>query len=106
MICRIWHGWTVAGNADAYERLLREEIFRGIAARGIPGYRGIQLLRREAGAEVEFATIMWLETLADVRRFAGEDYERAVVPAAARALLARFDERAAHYEVREDRRDS
>ena len=36
MICRIWHGWTKPENADAYERLLREEIFAGIAARAIP----------------------------------------------------------------------
>lgn len=35
-----------------------------------------------------------------VRAFAGDDYEHAVVPAAARKLLARFDERSAHYEVR------
>ena len=37
MICRIWHGWTSPANADAYEELLRSEIFRGIAAR--PGAR-------------------------------------------------------------------
>ena len=104
MICRIWHGWTAPADADAYELLLREEIFVAIEGRGIAGFRGIQLLRREAGAEVEFATIMWFDTLADVRAFAGDDYERAVVPPAARALLARFDERSAHYEVREDRR--
>ena len=102
MICRIWHGWTVPANADAYERLLRSEIFVGIAARGIRGYRGIQLLRRDTGAEVEFVTMMWFEGFDDVRAFAGTDYERAVVPPAARALLARFDERSAHNEVREN----
>ena len=46
MICRIWHGWTSAVSADAYERLLRSEIFTGMAARRIPGYHGIELLRR------------------------------------------------------------
>lgn len=100
MICRIWHGWTNPTNADAYERLLRSEIFSAIAALGIAGYRGIQLLRRETGSEVEFVTVMWFDTLADVRSFAGEEYDLAVVPPAARALLARFDERSAHYEVR------
>ncbi len=101
MICRVWHGWTEPANADAYEDLLQREIFAGIAARGIAGYRGIQLLRRPAGSEVEFVTLMWFDTIADVRRFAGEEYYRAVVPAAARALLARFDEHSAHYEVRQ-----
>lgn len=104
MISRIWHGWTLVENADAYERLLREEIFAGIAARAAAGFRGIQLLRREAGAEVEFSTIMWFESLDDVRAFAGQEYEQAVVPPAARALLERFDARSAHYDVREDRR--
>jgi antibiotic biosynthesis monooxygenase (ABM) superfamily enzyme len=100
MICRIWHGWTTPANADAYERLLREEVFAGIAARAIAGFRGIELLRRTAGNEIEFVTIMWFDAIEAVRAFAGTDYERAVVPPAARAILARFDERSAHYEVR------
>ena len=83
MICRLWHGWTTPENADAYEHLLREEVFRGIAARRIAGYRGIELLRRTSGTEVEFVTLMWFESLDDVRAFAGEAYEQAVVPAAA-----------------------
>jgi hypothetical protein len=54
MISRIWHGWTTAGNADAYEALLKEEIFVGIKNRQIQGYQGIQLFRRSLGDEVEF----------------------------------------------------
>lgn len=102
MICRIWHGWTGRDNADAYDALLREEIFTGIRDRNIPGFRGIRLLRREAGAEVEFVTIMTFDSLDDVRAFAGDDHEVAVVPPKARALLARFDSLSAHYEIRED----
>jgi heme-degrading monooxygenase HmoA len=101
MICRIWHGWTSPANADAYEELLRSEIFRGIALLQIPGYLGIELLRRPAGDDVEFVTLMWFESMDAVRGFAGDDYEVAVVPAAARALLDRFDARSAHYEVRQ-----
>jgi antibiotic biosynthesis monooxygenase (ABM) superfamily enzyme len=108
MISRIWHGWTTPANADAYEALLREEIFAGIAGRQIPGYRGIQLLRRDlprdpAGTspdEVEFVTIMRFDDLEAVREFAGDDYEVAVVPPKARALLSHFDARSQHYEIR------
>ena len=103
MICRIWHGWTTPENADAYDSLLREEIFQGISARKLHGYLGIDLLRRQLGGTDEFITIMWFESLDAVRAFAGEDYERAVVPPAARKLLLRFDDRSAHYEVRERR---
>jgi heme-degrading monooxygenase HmoA len=103
MICRVWHGWTLPANADAYERLLRSEIFQAIADRGIAGYRGIELLRRQAPDGVEFVTLMWFDSLGAVRAFAGPDYEAAVVPEAAKALLSRFDARSAHYEVRQPR---
>ena len=55
------------------------------------------------GGPVEFVTLMWFDSQQDVRFFAGPDYEVAVVPPAARALLLRFDERSAHYEVRQPR---
>ncbi len=99
MIGRVWHGWTNLENADAYEQLLRSEIFSGIAKRSIKGYRGIHLLRRNVDEGVEFVTIMWFDSLDAVRVFAGEDYEVAVVPPKARELLSRFDARSAHYEV-------
>lgn len=100
MIRRIWHGWTSPENADTYEALLKEEIFVGIQDREIQGFEGIELLRRVAGDEVEFITIMRFDSLEAVREFAGEDYEAAVVPPKARAVLAHFDERSQHYEVR------
>jgi len=99
MISRTWHGWTTPGNADTYEALLKDEIFVGIRNRRIPGLRGIQLLRRSVGDEVEFVTIMTFDSLGAVRAFAGEDYEAAVVPESARAVLSHFDARSAHYEV-------
>lgn len=102
MIVRIWHGWTTVARAEAYEDLLREEIFVGIRDRHIPGFRHIQLLRRAAGHDIEFVTIMTFDSLDAVREFAGADYEAAVVPPAAQALLSRFDRRSQHYEVREE----
>ena len=103
MISRIWHGWTTPGNADKYEALLKEEIFVGIQNRHIRGFKGIQLLRREVGQEVEFVTIMLFDSLDAVRDFAGEDYEVGVVPEKARAVLAHFDERSQHYEITVER---
>ena len=100
MISRIWHGWTTPENADTYENLLKEEIFVGIHNRDIKGFKNIQLLRRDVGEEVEFVTIMLFDSLDAVRKFAGEDYEAAVVPDKARAVLAHFDDRSQHYEVK------
>jgi hypothetical protein len=99
MICRIWRGWTTRDNAAAYEAVVRGQVIPGIEAMRVPGFRHIDLLRRELSEEVEFATIMWFEDIAAIRAFVGEDYAVSHVPAAARAVLARFDERAAHYDV-------
>jgi heme-degrading monooxygenase HmoA len=100
MISRIWHGWTTPSNANKYETLLKEEIFVGIHGRQIRGFKSIQLLRRDVGNEVEFVTIMVFDSLNAVREFAGEDYEAAVVPEKARAVLSHFDLRSQHYEIR------
>jgi heme-degrading monooxygenase HmoA len=100
MIGRIWHGWTTSANADAYEALLKDEIFLSIKNRRISGFRGIQLFRRNLKDDVEFVTIMCFENLDAVRAFAGNDYEAAVVPPKAKKLLSRFDRRSQHYDIR------
>lgn len=100
MVLRIWHGWTTPSNADAYEALLKDEIFVNIGGRKIPGYQNIRLLRRDMSSEVEFVTIISFHNIEAVRQFAGQDCEAAVVPQKARALLARFDQRSLHYELR------
>ena len=100
MIVRIWHGYTTLENANVYESLLKEEIIKGIEARNIIGYKGIDLFRRELTNEVEFITIMWFDSLDAVRVFAGEEYEKSVVPPKARKVLKRFDEKIQLYEVR------
>jgi antibiotic biosynthesis monooxygenase (ABM) superfamily enzyme len=103
MISRIWYGWTTQQNADAYEKLLKTEIFPGIVERKIAGFRRIELLRRPDDDEVEFVTIMWFDSLDAVKAFAGDSYQLAVVPPAARALLKGCEQTAAHFDVRETR---
>ena len=97
MISRLWRGWTSPENAGAYEELLRTRILPGIHR--VDGYRGAYLLRHDAGAEVEFATITLWDSMDAVRAFAGQDHDAAVVPPEARALLSRFDATSQHYET-------
>ncbi len=101
MIARVWHGWTTRAQADIYEALLRERIFPGIFAKQVPGFLRIELFRRDLDQEVEFMTVMWFASRNAVTAFVGEDHGAAYVPASARRVLVRFDERAIHYEVRE-----
>jgi hypothetical protein len=99
VICRLWRGWTNAANAGAYERIVREKVIPGIEARGIPGFLHIDLMKRASSEEVEFQTLMWFDSLESIKAFVGDDYAVSHVPPEARAVLSRFDERAAHYEV-------
>ncbi|HEU4499426.1 MAG TPA: hypothetical protein VFR60_08830 [Sphingomicrobium sp.] len=99
MICRLWRGWTMPQDADAYERIVRGQVIPGIEARQIAGFRHIDLMKRVAGDEVEFQTLMWFDSLDAIKSFMGEDYAVSHVPAAAQAVLKRFDSHAAHFEV-------
>jgi hypothetical protein len=97
MVCRVWRGWTKAGHAQSYDDYLRQDLFpRQLRSRG---YRRYQLLRIGRGEEVEFMTMLWFESIESVRSFAGENYETPVISDKARSLLARFADRADHYEV-------
>jgi heme-degrading monooxygenase HmoA len=100
MIVRIWRGWTTPENADAYESIVSTRVLPAIAERKLAGYHGAYLLRRSLPeGEVEFSTVMLFDSLDVVREFVGPDHEVAHVPAEARAVLARFDERSAHYDT-------
>jgi heme-degrading monooxygenase HmoA len=97
MIARIWNGATRAADADAYLDYLHAT---GLAEyRATPGNRGVVALRRIEGGRAEFLLLTLWESEEAIRRFAGDDIERAVYyPEDERFLVAR-DERVRHYEV-------
>jgi heme-degrading monooxygenase HmoA len=102
MVARIWHGYTSMKNADVYEKFLKTEFLPAIEKKNIPGYRKFQLLRKDDKVEVTFITIMWFDSLAQIKAFAGEDYEKAVVHPTAQALLKRYDLRSQHFELKHE----
>jgi len=98
MIARIWHGCTKPTDAQAYEKLLRDEIFPSIAARKIDGYRGAELFVREDGNEVEFVTLLRFDSMDAVTEFSGPETSKPVIFPKAEALITRM-EQARHYRV-------
>jgi heme-degrading monooxygenase HmoA len=98
MIARHWRGWTKLPDAEAYEALLRDKVLP--ALRGIAGYRGGYVLRADGPAEAEFVVVNFFDSLDAVKAFAGRDYSTPVFEPEVKALLARTEPIANHYEVR------
>ena len=98
MIARIWHGWTRPADAEAYEKMLRDEIFPSIAARKIDGYHGAELFIRDDSDDVEFVTLLRFDSMDAVKEFAGPDASKPVIFPKAEALITRM-EQARHYRV-------
>lgn len=102
MILRLWSGWTEGKQSAAYEELLLGRIAPAILDRGIPGLRDLTVLRRDPreldpAVGREILTAMTFDDDDAVRAFTGGDHTGSVVPAAARELLARFEQHSRHY---------
>ena len=98
MVARVWHGYAATQeHADAYEAMLKPELLPGVSKK--KGYRGSHLLRRDAGHEIEFITVLFFDSLDDIKAITGPDYETAVIPEERRQHLSRFDAKAVHYDV-------
>ncbi|MCG8608054.1 antibiotic biosynthesis monooxygenase [bacterium] len=99
MIARVWRGWTKAGDADTYEKLLQEVVYPELQT--IRGYLNGYILRHDSKDETEFVTVNLFESLDAVKAFAGPDYEAPVFEPEARRLLSKVEPIARHYDVRQ-----
>jgi heme-degrading monooxygenase HmoA len=97
MIARTWRGWASPATADDYQHHYASVVAPHL--REIPGFRGARLLRRPDGDEVMFTSIAYFAGMDDVRGFAGENPDEAVIEEAARRVLSRWDERVTHHEA-------
>jgi heme-degrading monooxygenase HmoA len=98
-IARVWHGVVPAAQGDAYSAYLKAT---GVAdCRATAGNRGVQVLRRTEGDATHFLFISLWESLEAIRRFAGEDVERARYYPEDRAYLVALEPTVLHYEVLE-----
>ena len=97
MIVRMWRGQATAANAEAYEHFVTAKVFAALPA--IEGHRGAYLLKRPVGDDVEFIAVTLWESIAAIRKFAGDTIDRAVVEPEARAVLSSFDDFVRHFEL-------
>ena len=75
MIARTWHGRVPAAKAAAYHEFLKQSGFADYQA--TPGNRGLVALRRTEGDVTHFVLTTFWDSVEAIKRFAGEDYERA-----------------------------
>lgn len=97
MIARSWTAEASPEKASEYIKHFHEKVLPVVAS--IEGHRGSYVLKRPLGEGVEIVVLTLWESMEAVRKFAGDEPEVAVVTAEARAILTRFDEQVAHYEV-------
>ena len=97
MICRIWHGRTARGKADAYARFL--------ASRAVPDYQsvrgnlGVSVLRRDDAEITHFLTVTNWESEDAIRAFAGSDLLKAKYYPEDSEYLLEFEPYVQHYVV-------
>lgn len=96
MILRSWRGRTRLSDAEAYLEFLHATVLPEIEELG---GRGVYVLRRDDEATAEFRVLSLWDSMDAVRRFAGPNPEKAVVPEEARPMLLDFDPHAHHYQV-------
>lgn len=100
-VARIWKGRTLTSKADEYQRYLDSGITK---LRSTPGNLGISVLRRSEGDRTEFLVLSVWESVDAIKRYAGQDYQKAVLLPRDREYLLEVEPNVLHYEiVREER---
>lgn len=100
MIARLWHGTTAAEKANEYLEYLNRT--------GIPDYRntagnrGAYVLRKIEGGKAHFYTLSFWESLDAIKKFAGEDYEKARYYPQDEDFLLEFEPTVQHFDVMGD----
>ncbi len=97
MIMRTWRGVVRAVDAERY---LTHQANTGVCEyRQTPGNTGVLVLRRTSGDLCEVTTVSFWESMEAVRRFAGDDPDRARFYPGDDEFLVEKDSHVRHYEV-------
>lgn len=97
MIARVWHGVVPESKGARYLELLQRTGVKD--TRATEGNRGVYVLRRVEGGRAEFLFISLWESVAAIKKFAGEDVEKAVYYPEDKEFLLELEPTVSHYEV-------
>lgn len=97
MICRIWHGVTPRGKADAYTAFLAQRAVPDY--RSVPGNLSVAVLRRDEADVSHFLTVTHWESEESIRAFAGESLLTAKYYPEDKDFLVDFEPEVQHFTV-------
>lgn len=97
MIARTWRGMTPEAKADEYLDYLKQTGVKDYQA--TEGNRGVMVLRRLHEGKAKFLLISLWDSVEDIRRFAGDEIDKAVYYPEDRDFLLAFEPHVEHYEV-------
>lgn len=96
-ITRIWHGIIKAEHADIYTKYVEETGLKDY--RNVDGNLSAKVLRRIDGEICHFLTVTEWDSYESIKKFAGEDFEKARYYAEDKKYLLEFEEKVKHYET-------
>jgi heme-degrading monooxygenase HmoA len=99
VISRQWVGVAKPSHAKSYIDHLHGETFPTLA--NIRGFVSASILQRTVQAGEEFLIVTVWESIEAIKRFAGENPEVAVVPAAVQAMMLEYEKFVRHYSIAE-----
>jgi heme-degrading monooxygenase HmoA len=97
MIVRQWHGRVPSAKAAQYREFLKARALPDYCS--VPGLVSAHVLERSDGEVTHFVTLTFWDGMESIRRFAGDDVEKAKYYDEDRDFLLEFEPRVLHFEV-------
>jgi hypothetical protein len=99
MIARMWHGKVPKERSEAYHRYLLDSGLKDYGA--TTGNEGVFLLKKDEGEITHFYTLTFWTDIPSIKKFAGDDYEKARYYPSDKDFLLEFEPEVTHYDVLE-----
>lgn len=96
-ITRIWHGKTKAEHADIYLKYIEETGLKEY--RNVDGNLSAKVLRSIKDDICHFLTVTEWDSYESIKKFAGDDFEKAKYYDEDNKYLLEFEDKVQHYET-------
>lgn len=97
VIARMWRGVTEKSKADGFLDYMMRTGVRDFRVK--EGNRGVYVLRRDGKGRVEFLMISLWDSVSAIRKFAGEEIDRASYYPEDEKFLVKLEPNVKHYRV-------